>query len=97
MSDEERRDSLADQAAAWVPPWERPTPPKPEPTPTADPQPAPDAAPDPSADLVREWPVEGPNSARISAATGGSPTGTAMEDEPTGAGEPSAAELARAE
>ncbi|MFG1885601.1 SMC-Scp complex subunit ScpB [Micromonospora sp. NPDC049102] len=24
MSDEERRDSLADQAAAWVPPWERP-------------------------------------------------------------------------
>ena len=23
MSDEERRDSLADQAAAWVPPWER--------------------------------------------------------------------------
>ncbi|KAB1911431.1 SMC-Scp complex subunit ScpB [Micromonospora sp. AMSO31t] len=27
MSDEERRDSLADQAAAWVPPWERPTPP----------------------------------------------------------------------
>ncbi|MCP3788020.1 SMC-Scp complex subunit ScpB [Micromonospora sp. A3M-1-15] len=30
MSDEERRDSLADQAAAWIPPWERPTPPKPE-------------------------------------------------------------------
>ncbi|MET7970092.1 SMC-Scp complex subunit ScpB [Micromonospora sp. NPDC005305] len=29
MSDEESRDSLADQAAAWVPPWERPTPPKP--------------------------------------------------------------------
>ena len=26
MSNEERRDSLADQAAAWVPPWERPTP-----------------------------------------------------------------------
>ncbi|WP_435209030.1 SMC-Scp complex subunit ScpB [Micromonospora sp. bgisy143] len=26
MSDEERRDSLADQAAAWVPPWERPRP-----------------------------------------------------------------------
>ncbi|MFC4147237.1 SMC-Scp complex subunit ScpB [Micromonospora mangrovi] len=34
MSDEERRDSLADQAAAWIPPWERPTPPKPDPTPT---------------------------------------------------------------
>ncbi|MGC5019405.1 SMC-Scp complex subunit ScpB [Micromonospora sp. DT47] len=26
MSNDERRDSLADQAAAWVPPWERPTP-----------------------------------------------------------------------
>ena len=26
MSDEERRDSLAEQAAAWVPPWERPPP-----------------------------------------------------------------------
>jgi segregation and condensation protein B len=29
MSDEERRDSLADQAAAWVPPWDRPRPPTP--------------------------------------------------------------------
>ncbi|MEU6075958.1 SMC-Scp complex subunit ScpB [Micromonospora sp. NPDC047074] len=27
MSSDERRDSLADQAAAWVPPWQRPTPP----------------------------------------------------------------------
>ncbi|MFE9918194.1 SMC-Scp complex subunit ScpB [Micromonospora sp. NPDC005553] len=26
MSDEQRRDSLADQAAAWVPPWDRPRP-----------------------------------------------------------------------
>ncbi|WP_194823668.1 SMC-Scp complex subunit ScpB [Micromonospora sp. S-DT3-3-22] len=26
MNDEERRDSLADQAAAWIPPWERPAP-----------------------------------------------------------------------
>ncbi|MEH1098398.1 SMC-Scp complex subunit ScpB [Micromonospora sp. CPCC 205561] len=25
MSNDERRDSLADQAAAWVPPWQRPT------------------------------------------------------------------------
>ncbi|MET8553144.1 SMC-Scp complex subunit ScpB [Micromonospora zamorensis] len=31
MSDEDRRDSLADQAAAWVPPWERPRPPAAEP------------------------------------------------------------------
>ncbi|RQW85671.1 SMC-Scp complex subunit ScpB, partial [Micromonospora chalcea] len=29
MNDQERRDSLADQAAAWVPPWERPAPPRP--------------------------------------------------------------------
>ncbi|MGW4296424.1 SMC-Scp complex subunit ScpB [Micromonospora chersina] len=43
MSDEERRDSLADQAAAWIPPWERPTPPKPR-TET-------DATPEPSAEL----------------------------------------------
>ncbi|WP_328849812.1 SMC-Scp complex subunit ScpB [Micromonospora zamorensis] len=35
MSDEDRRDSLADQAAAWVPPWERPRPPAAEPD-TAD-------------------------------------------------------------
>ncbi|MBL6280436.1 SMC-Scp complex subunit ScpB [Micromonospora fiedleri] len=27
MSHEERRDSLADQAAAWIPPWQRPAPP----------------------------------------------------------------------
>ncbi|MGW0216784.1 SMC-Scp complex subunit ScpB [Micromonospora chokoriensis] len=32
MSDEQRRDSLADQAAAWVPPWERPRQPAPEAT-----------------------------------------------------------------
>ncbi|MET8835390.1 SMC-Scp complex subunit ScpB [Micromonospora sp. NPDC004540] len=39
MSDEERRDSLADQAAAWIPPWERPAPP-----PSAtEPEPATDA------------------------------------------------------
>ncbi|MEH0822759.1 MULTISPECIES: SMC-Scp complex subunit ScpB [unclassified Micromonospora] len=38
MSDEERRDSLADQAAAWIPPWERPTPPRDEPAePPAEP------------------------------------------------------------
>ncbi|MFJ6200153.1 SMC-Scp complex subunit ScpB [Micromonospora sp. NPDC092111] len=29
MSDEERQESLADQAAAWVPPWERPRAPAP--------------------------------------------------------------------
>ncbi|WP_433318331.1 SMC-Scp complex subunit ScpB [Micromonospora sp. CA-269861] len=36
MSDEERQDSLADQAAAWVPPWDRPRPPAAEDTSTPD-------------------------------------------------------------
>ncbi|MFI7606055.1 SMC-Scp complex subunit ScpB [Micromonospora sp. NPDC049366] len=49
MNDEERRDSLADQAAAWVPPWQRPTPP----------------APDAAADLGNETPPEGPQSSKI--------------------------------
>ncbi|MET8090805.1 SMC-Scp complex subunit ScpB [Micromonospora sp. NPDC005220] len=43
MSDEERQDSLADQAAAWVPPWERPRPPEPT-------TPAPSAAPEAEAE-----------------------------------------------
>ncbi|MEW2144234.1 SMC-Scp complex subunit ScpB [Micromonospora vinacea] len=34
MTDEQRGDSLADQAAAWVPPWDRPRPPAAEDTPT---------------------------------------------------------------
>ncbi|MGW5555974.1 SMC-Scp complex subunit ScpB [Micromonospora sp. NPDC003944] len=38
MSDEERRDSLAEQAAAWVPPWDRPRPPAADiPTPSEGP------------------------------------------------------------
>ncbi|MFE0529801.1 SMC-Scp complex subunit ScpB [Micromonospora parva] len=41
MSDEERRDSLADQAAAWVPPWARPRPPAADPSAPPD-EPAPD-------------------------------------------------------
>ncbi|WP_376787254.1 SMC-Scp complex subunit ScpB [Micromonospora halotolerans] len=48
MSDEERRDSLADQAAAWVPPWERPTAPKPTTSDTpAEPEPSAAASADP--------------------------------------------------
>ncbi|MFI6165005.1 SMC-Scp complex subunit ScpB [Micromonospora sp. DH13] len=60
MSDEERRDSLADQAAAWVPPWNRPRPPAP-------PEPP---APPPAAreDLGNERPPEGPDSSKISLA-----------------------------
>ena len=36
MSDEQRRDSLADQAAAWIPPWDRPRQPTPEATESPD-------------------------------------------------------------
>ncbi|MFI7081655.1 SMC-Scp complex subunit ScpB [Micromonospora sp. NPDC049903] len=44
MSNEERRDSLADQAAAWIPPWQRPAPESTAPDPaTPDP-----ATPDPT-------------------------------------------------
>jgi segregation and condensation protein B len=81
MSDEERRDSLADQAAAWIPPWERPTPPKPAPTPADDaPTPAepeildtsrsPETATvqdlDTAGDLGAEAPPGGPEAAQIS-------------------------------
>ncbi|MFG1780684.1 SMC-Scp complex subunit ScpB [Micromonospora sp. NPDC049051] len=37
MSSDERRDSLAEQAAAWVPPWQRPSTPSPAPAETGDP------------------------------------------------------------
>ncbi|MFG1661219.1 SMC-Scp complex subunit ScpB [Micromonospora chersina] len=59
MSDEERRDSLADQAAAWIPPWERPTPQTPEATETEPPA-------DP--DLGTGVPLEGPDRTKIAAA-----------------------------
>ncbi|MEU0079898.1 SMC-Scp complex subunit ScpB [Micromonospora tulbaghiae] len=82
MSDEERRDSLADQAAAWVPPWERPTPPRLAPDDSRSPaeQPEPeiadtadsrgadlDATRDSSADLGSEGPSEGPIPSKIAA------------------------------
>ncbi|MCI4065538.1 SMC-Scp complex subunit ScpB [Micromonospora sp. R77] len=57
MSDEERRDSLADQAAAWVPPWERPAPPKPAPIP-ADAPPDPDPDPEPTPADAAPTPAE---------------------------------------
>ncbi|SCL73682.1 SMC-Scp complex subunit ScpB [Micromonospora peucetia] len=53
MSSDERRDSLADQAAAWVPPWQRPTPPSV----------APDT-PD-TGDLGSSEPLEGPEPTKI--------------------------------
>ncbi|WP_409074265.1 SMC-Scp complex subunit ScpB [Micromonospora chalcea] len=65
MSDQERRDSLADQAAAWVPPWERPAPPKPAPDDSdAD---ITDTASESSADLGSEGPPEGPFPSKIAA------------------------------
>ncbi|MFU8875903.1 SMC-Scp complex subunit ScpB [Micromonospora sp. SL4-19] len=67
MSDEERQDSLADQAAAWIPPWQRPAPPAPAPADQPPPEPEPAASePDPVADLGGERPQEGPISAPIS-------------------------------
>ncbi|QLQ35320.1 SMC-Scp complex subunit ScpB [Micromonospora robiginosa] len=73
MSDEERGDSLADQAAAWVPPWARP---------------APDPAPDdasvaeqeaPETDRGSGGPPEGPHPSKIAAA--GSDLGTGAPSE----------------
>ncbi|MGS2619066.1 SMC-Scp complex subunit ScpB [Micromonospora sp. LZ34] len=75
MSNEERRDSLADQAAAWVPPWQRPTPPAAEqldPIPPAPEQadptpPVPEQLdPTPPVDLGERRPLEGPESSKIS-------------------------------
>ncbi|MGC4878523.1 SMC-Scp complex subunit ScpB [Micromonospora sp. DT43] len=72
MSDEERGDSLADQAAAWVPPWNRARPPAPTATapeapeadrPTLSPVAAPPSAP---RDLGSKLPLQGPKSSKIS-------------------------------
>ncbi|RKN29107.1 SMC-Scp complex subunit ScpB [Micromonospora musae] len=54
MSNEESCNSLADQAAAWVPPWQRPTPPRQ----TGDEQPR-------QEDLGTETPPEGPEVSKI--------------------------------
>ncbi|MEV4725383.1 SMC-Scp complex subunit ScpB [Micromonospora humida] len=56
MSDEERRDSLADQAAAWIPPWERPAPQR-KPAPGAPDSGAEDAAVPSETDTVDELPA----------------------------------------
>ncbi|MFG1834367.1 SMC-Scp complex subunit ScpB [Micromonospora chersina] len=54
MSDEERRDSLADQAAAWIPPWERPTPPRPDGTDEPPGEPEVPVEPEPHAAIPAE-------------------------------------------
>ncbi|MGV9978445.1 SMC-Scp complex subunit ScpB [Micromonospora wenchangensis] len=56
MSDEERRDSLADQAAAWIPPWERPAPQR-KPAPGAPDSGAEDAPVSSETDTVDELPA----------------------------------------
>ncbi|MEU4480491.1 SMC-Scp complex subunit ScpB [Micromonospora sp. NPDC023966] len=103
MSDEERRDSLADQAAAWIPPWERPTPPKPEGTaeqltaPAAEPptdsppEPPVDSAPTPTA--AEAPPAEGVRPAILDSS--GSP-GTETVQDPLGEGTAAPGELAEA-
>lgn len=56
MSDEERGDSLADQAAAWIPPWERPAPQR-KPAPGAPDSGAEDAPVSSETDTVPELPA----------------------------------------
>ncbi len=60
MSDEERRDSLADQAAAWIPPWERRPEPPAEPAPEAPAEPAVEASVEPAPEAPAEPAVEVP-------------------------------------
>ncbi|MFI5927814.1 SMC-Scp complex subunit ScpB [Micromonospora sp. NPDC051543] len=84
MSDEERRDSLADQAAAWVPPWERPRPPAPTTAPAEAEAESSDAAAGEPAE-----PVEA-DEPGVPAAAVASEAGV-----PAAAGEPAAAGAAR--
>ncbi|MGV9764708.1 SMC-Scp complex subunit ScpB [Micromonospora tulbaghiae] len=65
MSDEERHDSLADQAAAWIPPWQRPAAPGTEPEPDDSSSAAEHAEPEISdtPGAPRTEPVQDPDSA----------------------------------
>ncbi|MER7461031.1 SMC-Scp complex subunit ScpB [Micromonospora sp. NPDC126480] len=73
MSDDERRDSLADQAAAWVPPWER----RPEP---AEPpaEPAAEVPAESSAEPLAESSAE-PPAAEVLAAVSAEPSAAVRE------------------
>lgn len=64
MSDEQRRDSLADQAAAWVPPWERPRQPAPEAT-ESEAAAAPTPAPAPDVTDIAAEPATPPGSGQV--------------------------------
>ncbi|MBY8874489.1 SMC-Scp complex subunit ScpB [Micromonospora sp. PLK6-60] len=89
MSEQQRRDSLAEQAAAWVPPWERPAPPpNPEPDPTSEPpEPPVDGEDDPILDSYRS---SGTETVQDPAVAGG-PAG---QDEAAGRSRPEAREAA---
>jgi segregation and condensation protein B len=89
MSDEERQDSLADQAAAWVPPWQRPAPPQPTPAPVQ-----PES--EPAADIGNKGPLEGPPGTKIPEESDGSGSGGAEAGVPSGEAPTGAAETAGA-
>ncbi|QGN49252.1 SMC-Scp complex subunit ScpB [Micromonospora sp. WMMC415] len=97
MSDEERRDSLADQAAAWIPPWERRPEPPAEPANEPPGEPATEAPAEAAVgqvteDLGEERSLEGPEASRISGETASDGQGAAAEAAGAGAGGPSGAE-----
>ncbi|MBX7267784.1 SMC-Scp complex subunit ScpB [Micromonospora sp. Llam7] len=89
MSNEERPDSLADQAAAWIPPWQRTTPPR-DPAPEDLPAPRePDDVTDPGTQLPRrghsgtQLPRQGHSDTETSAhgaGAGGETAGSATGD-----------------
>ncbi|WP_406043932.1 SMC-Scp complex subunit ScpB [Micromonospora sp. NBC_00898] len=82
MSEEERRDSLADQAAAWVPPWERrPTPSAAEPDPTAES--AAEAAPTTEPELATEPEVAAEPAAALEPEPAADPTAATAPESAT--------------
>ncbi|MGW2625803.1 SMC-Scp complex subunit ScpB [Micromonospora taraxaci] len=77
MSDEQRRDSLADQAAAWVPPWERPR----QPAPSAGASEVPD--PEPTVTEVADPEATGAESSDLEAGGSESADPAPTDLEPT--------------
>ncbi|RKN37957.1 SMC-Scp complex subunit ScpB [Micromonospora endolithica] len=88
MNDEERQDSLADQAAAWVPPWDRPRPAAPTGTDPSEVAPAPaQPADDASVDAPGVDPGgNGPELPEISAVSGEPMDAASAGAESTGEG-----------
>ncbi|MEW2385726.1 SMC-Scp complex subunit ScpB [Micromonospora sp. NPDC047707] len=88
MSDEERRDSLADQAAAWIPPWERRPEPPAEPATDSVTAPAEPATEHVTEDRGEKRPSEGPDPSEISGEGARADHGAAAEEAAAGVGEP---------